>query len=80
MYKMMLLNIAFEVILAVGNFQSFSLMITKRLTAQFFTRVSTTMTAGPRTPSRRHASHIYVKDMKNNHKTLLAVSFLFISR
>ena len=80
MYKMILLNIAFEVMLAVGNFQSFSLMITKRLTAQFFTRVSTTMTTGPRTPSRLHSFHIYVKDMKNNHNTLLALSFLFISR
>ena len=42
---MMLLDIAFEVVMEEGNFESFFLMITKRLDAVFH---ATTMSAGPR--------------------------------
>lgn len=46
---MMLLNIAFEVILAEGNFQSFPFNGYKNFLLQFFAQVSITMSADPST-------------------------------
>ena len=77
---MMLLNIAFQVIMAEGNFKSFFfLMITKRLAAvlslEFLLQQCLLVLKG----FVQDLLHSHLKDVKNNHNTLLALNFLFIS-
>ena len=74
---MMLLNIAFEVLLAEGNFQSFFLMITKSLAAVFRSSFYKNVCW-----SKGFVEDLLrrdLKDVKNNRNTLFELTFLFTS-
>ena len=76
-YKMMLLNIAFENMLAEGNFQAFYLNYKKSRCRFLLELLQQCLLIQGRRPG--DLLHRHLKDVKNNNNILLALIFLFTS-
>ena len=77
---MILLNIAFEVILADGNFQSFSFNDYKKARCRFSLEfLQQYLLVQGLCPGLASYIARHLKDVKNNHNNLLALTFLFTS-